>query len=177
MDRVDDAFARADAAGDIVVRPVVVGDIEYRANAICRGTFAPLRRGAGEQREQHGIVLGAFDEVVRLPPHHLAEADEILQQQRHRIAVGVRQNGIHHVASEAVVGGLVQHRPCIAARRLGVTVVLAVVGRRIVWFEDIFGPRTAVDVGDLHVVTLIVRSLKSLTHVVLSSRTRQPAAT
>src|SRR5262249_23271010 len=150
VDRVQDALARADAAGDVVVRPVAVGDVKYRANAICCGTFAPLRRGAGEQGEEHGIVLGAFDEVVRLPPDHVPEADVSLQQQRHRISFGVRQDCRYHLAGEAVVGGRVQQRPGIAARA---HTGLAVAGRRVVRLKYVLAPILVLDVRGLHDIT------------------------
>ena len=47
-------------------------------------------------------MLGAFDQKIRSAIERVAEAHQELQQQRHRVALGVRIEQRHHLASEPV---------------------------------------------------------------------------
>src|SRR5262249_15448176 len=54
---------------------------------------------------------GVLDDIVRATSYGIAEARQVGQQQRGRIAFGVGRNGGHHFAGEAVEDGIIEHRP------------------------------------------------------------------
>ena len=89
-DGMQDAFARTHAAVDALQSPGGIGRVEDEANAIGRKALACLRRVPHQQQEQDGEVLVVLDLVIRPAADGVAEVDEILQQQRHRVGLGLR---------------------------------------------------------------------------------------
>src|SRR4029079_11992019 len=116
--------------------PVRIGYFEDAADASCRCTLARFGGFPDQDGIQIRIMAISLGLVVGPPSHGVAEADDVLQQQRDCIALGVRQNGPDHLSSETVISGWGQKRPRI------MIVTIAFGGRglgapgRIVWLDD-----------------------------------------
>ena len=127
-DGVQDAFARTHAAGDAVRAPS--RDRRCRRSARMRPAERPLRALAvspTSSTNRLAIVPVLLDLIVRSAADRVAEIDEILQQQRHRIGLGLRQQRVDDFAGEAVIGGGAEHRPACVAGTAGAVSPPAVV--------------------------------------------------
>ena len=71
-----------------------------------RLTFAALAGGADEHGELVGVVAAGFDRPVGVAAGGDAERDEELDQQRHRVGLGVRLGADHELARRPVERGL-----------------------------------------------------------------------
>ena len=80
-----------------------------------REALARLGRFTRQQHEQVGEMLVVLDLIVRTATDRVAEIDEILQQQRHRVGLGLRRECVHDFAGEAVIGGGAEHRPVVVS--------------------------------------------------------------
>ena len=82
----------------------------------CRA-FASLSARADQDRVLVEVVTGRFDGVVDVAAGGSAEADQELDQQRHRIGLGVRRGAGHELAGDAVQRGVARgRRPVLIAR-------------------------------------------------------------
>src|SRR5262249_20798781 len=123
-------------------------------------------------------MVSASSSDVWLAPNHVAEAREILQQQRGRGSLSVRQQYLNHFTGEPVISGLVEHRPptdsaFVSSFGIVLAAVLAVAFWRFIRLEPLLGPLAMIDVRDLHDRS---RSLKSLTCTVRNQRAGIPAS-
>src|SRR5262245_50050597 len=53
----------------------------------------------------------ALDLVIGGPPNDVAEACQELNEDRHRIGLRVRRDGIDHLTGKPVIGGAIHNRP------------------------------------------------------------------
>src|SRR5215831_3543353 len=122
---------------------------------------------------------GLFGSVVAAAANGVAEADQKLQQQSHRVGLGVWQDGRHHLAGKPVIGGRVHGRPGrgrVAGRGLGpLAVALSVRGKLLHRVVQRIG--LGQDAECAHAPALArTRSLKSLTAFGVSTITLQVLA-
>ena len=110
------------------------------ADAPGREALARLGRLARQQHEQVGEMPVVLHLIVRPAADRVAEIDEKLQQQRHRIGLGLRRERVYDLAGEAVIGGGAEHRPALCRRCCRVAAGRRVTGIAVEALPALFPP-------------------------------------
>src|SRR5271165_3282662 len=91
--------------------PVGIGDLHDLADPAPGRAFAAFGGVADQYGKDVGAMPVALDLVIWPAADRIAGRSEILNQDRHRVSLGMRLNRSHHIPGEPMIGRVVHDGP------------------------------------------------------------------